>query len=142
MKTKRFFNLPKTLFLGALAILMITSLNSCSQKIYFERSSVVPAAEGKVTLSNDKNNNYVIKIQISNLADIERLEPPKNSYVVWLETDAGQARNIGRIASTNRLNVSFETVTAFKPSKIFITAEENESTQYPGTMLVLTTNRF
>lgn len=142
MKTKRLLNLPKTLFLVALAILMITSLNSCAKKIYFERSSVVPAAEGKVAVSNDKNNNYVIKIQISNLADIERLEPAKNSYVVWLETDGGQAKNIGRIASTNRLNVSFETVTAFKPSKIFITAEENESTQYPGTMLVLTTNRF
>lgn len=142
MKTKNIVTLIKTLFLGALVILLITSLNSCTKKIYFERSSVVPAAEGSLTVSNDKNNNYVIKMQISNLADIERLEPPKNSYVVWVETDSGQARNIGRIITTNKLNVTFETVTAFKPRKIFITAEENETTQYPGTMLVLTTNSF
>lgn len=117
-------------------------MNSCAKKIYFQTSSVVPAAEGKLTVTNDKNNNYVIKMQISNLADVERLEPPKNSYVVWMETDGGLAKNIGRIISTNKLNVSFETVTAFKPSKIFITAEVDESTQYPGSMLVLTTNRF
>lgn len=134
--------LTKTIFLLVATGMIVFSLNSCTKKIYFENSTVVPAAEGKVTVGNDKNNNYVIKMQISNLADVGRLQPPKNSYVVWIETDRGMARNIGRIITTNKLNVGFETVTAFKPNRIFITAEEDESTQYPGSMVVLTTPRF
>jgi hypothetical protein len=37
---------------------------------------------------------------------------------------------------------SFETVTSFQPTKIFITAEENESTQIPSEIIILTTNSF
>lgn len=142
MKTTKFNILTKTLFLfGMLAIVALT-MNSCNRKISFLTSSVVPAAEGQVTLKSDQNNNYVIRIDIKNLADVSRLQPPKSIYVVWMETDRGQARNIGGIISTNNLNVSFETVSSFKPIRIFITAEENERTQFPGSMEVLTTSRF
>ncbi len=81
-------------------------------------------------------------MQITNLADIERLQPAKKSYVVWMETGGSLAKNIGRISSSNKLNVSFETVSTTRPTKIFITAEEDETTQYPGSMVVLTTDRF
>ncbi len=102
----------------------------------------MPAAEGVVTVKEDKNNNYLIKLEITNLAAVDRLNPPKNTYVVWMETDRGAARNIGRIVTSNNLKVSFETVSSFRPTKIFITAEENENALYPGEMLVLTTNSF
>jgi len=142
MKQLRLNTLTRTFFLGVLATMIILSFHSCAQKALFLTSSVVPAAQGEVAVTKDKNNNYVIKMKISNLADVDRLQPPKNSYVVWMETDRGLARNIGRISTSNKLNVSFETVSSFKPNKIFITAEEDESTQYPGPMIVLTTNRF
>ena len=51
-------------------------------------------------------------------------------------------KNIGRINSSNNLNVSFETVSSFQPIKIFITAEADESTQAPSDMIVLTTDNF
>jgi hypothetical protein len=142
METTKTNFLTKTMLLFGMMAIMAFTMNSCTQKISFLTSSVVPAAEGRVVVKNDKNNNYVIQIEVTNLAEVSRLQPPKNSYVVWLETDRGQVRNIGSIVSSNNLKASFQTVSSFKPTRIFITAEENESTQYPGPMVVLTTNRF
>ena len=44
--------------------------------------------------------------------------------------------------SSNNLKVSFETVSSFKPTQIFITAEDNESAQYPGDQVVISTEKF
>ena len=141
-KRGSFYALSNTFLSGALLTMMIFSFTSCSPKITFLTSSVVPAAEGVVTVKEDKNNNFLIKVEITNLAAVDRLNPPKNTYVVWMETDRGAARNIGRIVTSNNLKVTFETVSSFRPTKIFITAEENENALYPGEMLVLTTNSF
>ena len=142
MKTKKMKTLTKTFLTGILATAMIFAFSSCAKKITFLTSSVVPAAEGQISVKNDKNNNYNIQMQITNLADIERLQPAKKSYVVWMETADNLPKNIGRISSSNKLKVSFETVSPMRPTKIFITAEDDEATQYPGKMVVLTTDRF
>jgi hypothetical protein len=119
---------------------------SCSQKIAFQSSSVVPAAEGTVKIKKDNNENYTIKIELINLTTPDRLQPPMNTYVVWMESDQAYVKNIGQINSStnflsNRLKSSFETVSSIKPTKIFITAENDGTVQYPGT-LVLTTASF
>ena len=134
--------LTGVLFSGVFITVMVFTLISCASRISFLASQVVPAAEGEITVKRDNNNNYSIKMEITNLAAVDRLEPPKNSYVVWMETERGAARNIGRIETSNNLKVTFETVSSFRPTKIFITAEENENALYPSEMVVLTTNRF
>jgi hypothetical protein len=63
-----------------------------------------------------------------------------------METDQQPAKNIGQINSSSgmlssRLKASFETVSSTKPSKIFITAEDDVSAQYPG-QVILTTDNF
>jgi len=142
MKPANLNTLTKTFLTGILATAMIFAFSSCAKKITFLTSSVVPAAEGQISVKNDKNNNYNIQMQITNLADIERLQPAKKSYVVWMETADNLPKNIGRISSSNKLKVSFETVSPMRPTKIFITAEDDEASQYPGSMVVLTTDRF
>ena len=137
----------KKLFLGALAVIMLLTFTSCGKNIAFQNSSIVPAAEGKVSVKKDSNKNYSIGIKISNLAEVNRLQPSKNVYVVWMETENSVVKNIGQIKSdtgfmSSKLKASFETVTSFEPSKIFITAEDNADVQYPGMQLILTTNRF
>ncbi|RBN51336.1 hypothetical protein [Flavobacterium psychrolimnae] len=137
----------KKLFLGALAVIMLLTFTSCGKNIAFQNSSIVPAAEGKVSVKKDSNKNYSIGIKISNLAEVTRLQPSKNVYVVWMETEESLVKNIGQIKSdtgfmSSKLKASFETVTSFEPSKIFITAEDNADVQYPGMQLILTTNRF
>ena len=137
----------KKVLIGAVALLFIASFSSCSKNISFQNSTIVPAAEGKVTIKKDSNKNYAVKIKISNLAEVKRLQPSKNVYVVWMETDENLVKNIGQIKSdtgfiSSKLKASFQTVTPFKPSKVFITAEDNQDAQYPWNLIVLTTKRF
>jgi hypothetical protein len=139
METSRIIATSKKMLLGIFTIVILMAFQSCATKAKFLTSTVVPAAEGEVTIKQDKNNNYIIKMSISNLADVARLEPARKGYVVWMEADQAYTRNIGLVTSSNNLNVTFETSATLKPTRIFITAEDNESVQYPGSMVVLTT---
>jgi hypothetical protein len=148
MESTKYKFFSRNILLGAtVALLIVLSFSSCAKKIAFQTSSTVPAARGKVTVNKDNNNNYVVKLKIENLAEVNRLESSKNAYVVWMETDESQIKNIGQIKSdskilSSKLKATFETVTSFKPTKIFITAEDDANSQYPGSQLVLETNRF
>lgn len=137
----------KKILLSLFSIMTLISFNSCAKKIAFQTSSIVPAARGDVKIKKDENKNYLIQIQLENLAEVSRIEPPKNVYVVWMETDDTSVKNIGQIKSdskflSSKLKASFETATPFKPSKIFITAEDNADVQYPGMQLIMETSNF
>jgi hypothetical protein len=142
METTRLNTKILKIFLGFLTVMIMLPLSLQAKKVRFIQSSVVPAAEGYVIIKEDRNKNNTIKIRIKNLAEIERLDPAMKSYVVWMVTDRERTINIGRINSSNKLKVTFDAVSSFKPIKIFITAEENESAQYPGQKVVLTTDNF
>ena len=129
------------LFIIFLVVLFVFS--SCAKKISFLNSRIVPAARGQVAIKNDKNKNYNIKIQLSYLAEPDRLQPPKSTYVVWMVSDESEIPiNLGQIIGTSKLNINFETVSASKPRRIFITAEDDASIQYPANTVVLETNNF
>ena len=138
----------------AKAFLLLTAIfgilflfSSCARKASFISSSVVPAAEGTVKVKKDNNSNYDIHVSLTNLAEPNKLSPAKNLYVVWMDTDHNGTKNIGQINSSTgflsgKLKASFETVSSFKPVKVFITAEDDASVAYPGTHLILTTANF
>lgn len=91
--------------------------------------------------------NYVIHVHISELAEVSRLSPPRQSYVIWMVTNEDVTKNIGKINSkiggmSKQLNASFETVSTFKPNKIFITAEDDASVQFPNSQIILPIDRF
>jgi len=147
MKETRLIKLTKNIFLSILTTLILFSFESCAKKITFLTSSVVPAARGSVNVKRDKNKNYVIQIHLLHLAEVNRLQPPKQTYVVWMVTDQNIAKNLGQIKSSTsflskKIKGSLETVSAFKPTKIFITAEDDGSIQYPGMQVVLSTDNF
>jgi hypothetical protein len=139
--------LTNKIFIGAFALLVLFSFDTSAKKVQFLTSTVVPAARGSVKINRDKNLNYIISIKISNLAEVYRLEPSKLTYVVWLVTEDGITMNMGKIKSTvgflsKSLTATFETATSLKPVKIFITAEDDPSRQYPGKEVALTTSTF
>lgn len=143
MKTIKLISATKKIFLGVLTTIILFSFTSCSRKITFLVSSVVPAARGTVEVSTDKNKNFLINLQVSNLAEVERLQPPRKVYVVWLVIEQGLTKNIGQIkSSSSKLTGSLETVSSFKPIKVFITAEDDTEVQIPGEMLVMSTDNF
>ncbi len=137
----------KNLFSMVTAIALVFCLASCSRKISFQTSSVVPSAEGSVKVKKDNNNNYSIDLNVIRLADPMRLEPSKSTYVVWIETAENGSKNIGSLNTSSSLfsktlKSSLKTVSPFKPISVFITAENNTNIQYPGSQVVLRTNRF
>ncbi len=147
MKNNRFNRLKRNTFISVLISILIFSLSSCSVNKRFLASSVVPAAEGKVKVKQDKSQNYNIQVSVSGLAEVERLNTNKNNYVVWMLTDQGRTENLGLLNTSGgmfskRLKASLETSSSYKPSKVFITAEENTNVQYPSKEIVLTTANF
>ncbi len=121
-------------------VMLSVFLSSCETKIDFLTSAVVPAARGYAKVTTDNNKNYKIYISISSLAESTRLTPSKNTYVVWIVDTNSNAQNIGQI-QTSKMSASLETVSSFKPSKIFITAEDAGNVQYPS-QTILTTAKF
>ncbi len=127
----------------ALVVAMLV-LSSCGTTKYnFSTSSAVPAAEGTVKVKKDGNSNYKIELDVMRLAEASRLSPPKQMYVVWMETEQNGRKNIGQLKTSsaflsNTLKSSLSTVSSFKPTGFFITAEDDANVSYPGTVILST----
>ena len=145
MNTKIQSTLSQNIFLCLFGIMTIFLFESCARKIAFQSSTIVPGAEGTVKVKKDNNSNYTIQVELSNLAEPSKLEPAMKTYVIWMETEQEPVKNIGQINSSSsflskRLKANFETVSSIKPTRIFITAEDDGTIQYPGTKILTTTS--
>ena len=132
--------------LYAIALILFFALffTSCATQYNFGNSFVVPAAVGSVKVKMDKNNNYQIDLNVKRLADPKRLNPAKEVYVVWMETEQEGRKNIGQLKTgssmlSSALKSSLKTVSSSKPLAFFITAEDNADMQYPAGEEVLRT---
>ena len=147
MKSIHFYKKVNSYCWVAMLSVVLVLLASCARKIQFTASNVVPAAQGTVKMKKDANNNYSIQINVKNLATPERLQPPKSVYVVWAETAGRSAQNLGQLKTSSgmfsdALKASLNAVSSFKPSRIFITAEDRSNIEYPGSYTVLNTTSF
>lgn len=120
--------------------------SSCARKAMFEKSVSVPGASGKVKVKRGNNNNYAIDVDVRDLTTPGNLIPPQKVYIVWNESNNG-VFNIGRIETSRSFlsrgfKAELNTKSSSKPNRIFITAEDNDNTLYPGPQIVLTTPSF
>lgn len=139
--------IEKKIISGIFIITLMLLMASCSSSEQFLNSSVVPAATGKVKMKQDGNQNYVIKVQIDDLADVERLQSSKDTYVLWMETDRGTNENMGQLKSSTSFlskqhGASLETVSSYKPIRFYVTAENGIDVRYPDSVEIMTTNKF
>lgn len=130
----------------AVFVLLLVCFSACARKMTFARSVVVPAAEGRVKIKKDKNDNYAIDVSVRNLAEARNLRPPKQTYVVWMQTRDDGTKNIGQLNSSSgflskKLKGSLSTVSSHRPTSFFITAEDVGDVQHPGPQTVLVTER-
>ena len=105
---------------------------SCGTAKKFPLSDLVPAAEITVSKKQDNNNNFIIEVIAKNLASANRLDPPKNNYVVWIVTEDNGIKNVGQLSNKNAKKVELETTTPFNVKEIFITAEDEGNITYPS----------
>jgi len=106
---------------------------------------VVPAANGYIKIKSTKNN-YSIDLVLRNLAKAKNLMPPRETYIVWAETNDG-IKKLGEMNSSGRLfskslKATLGATLAHKPKKVFITAEDDRDVLYPGMQVVLQTEPF
>lgn len=147
MKTLISNQFTKKTFFGLFLATILLFVTSCETTVPFLTSSVVPAATGTVKVKKDDNQNYAIKVQVENLAEVERLQSSKQMYIVWMETERGNAENLGQLNTSSgfmskKLSASLETVSSFKPVRFFITTEFMQNVRYPGSEEILTTDKF
>ena len=91
----------------------------------------MPAAEISATQKEDKNGNIKVGLKVEHLASPDRLNPPKNTYVIWVYAPKVGNINIGQLPVKNGKSASFETIVPYKVSEIFITAEDERNGTYP-----------
>ncbi|WP_198170268.1 hypothetical protein [Mucilaginibacter arboris] len=119
-----------------LAVLFLFSASSCSTKLKFATSNVVPAAQGSVKIGRDDNGNYELDLNILHLTEPSRLSPSKELYVVWMETKNNGTKNIGQLKSasgffSSTLKASFHTVTSFEPKGFFLPQKTMPTSKVP-----------
>jgi len=134
----------KKLLSLVISLIVVLIFSSCTPKMMFGVSTIAPGAEGSARVSTNKNGNHVLSVNVLNLTEPQRLTPSKSVYVVWIETDVSDAKNIGMIKVSTGLfsktyKGSFKTICVTKPTKVFITAEDSGNVQYPGPQVVLKT---
>jgi hypothetical protein len=147
MKTKQLYQMKRNFLSGFLMFAMMFLIVSCSTSESFLNSSVVPGATGDVKVKRDKNQNYVINLEVADLATVDKLQTSKQMYVVWMETERGNFENLGQMQTSTgflkkQRTASLETVSSFKPVRFFITAENEKNARYPDRETILTTDTF
>ncbi|WP_240032144.1 hypothetical protein [Psychroflexus aestuariivivens] len=129
-----------------LVLVSVFLMMACAQKVAFPVSNVVPGAEVEAKIKTDNNDNYEIDLKVKNLTSPDRLEPPKEMYVVWVETERG-TKNLGRLEISKGMfsgtrSGSLKTVSPYKPKRILITAENSSSNNEPGSQVILSSEEI
>lgn len=129
-----------------LTVLVLIFITSCGTKVNFPVSRVAPGADITAKVKKDGNDNYKIDLRAENLTSPDRLDPPKQMYVVWIETARG-TKNIGKLNMSSSMlsstkKGSLSTTTAFEPKRIIITAEDTSTNNEPGTFVIVSSENF
>ena len=161
MTTRTISSHSKKIILSISATLMLSFLFSCAKKTTAigksetpapteatTATTTIPETKGMVLIKRDVNSNYVVQINLRELEASKQLDPASSkSYIVWMDTDNRKPINLGQINSntgwlTDKSKASFEGVSEFKPTKVFITTEDNATVKTSGKQIVWSTNRF
>lgn len=100
-------------------------------------TGATPAAEGKVTSSNDRNGNTDIEVQVKHMATPQALTPARNAYVVWVQPRGKDAEMLGVLRVNQDLEGSLKATTPYKDFDIFVSAEDNPKPEAPSGMVIL-----
>lgn len=83
---------------------------------------------------------------MKNLAESAKLPPLRETWVAWMETEHN-GEDIGQINSSNgllscQLRALLIMVSPFKPTRVFIAADDFASAPFPGRQMIISTGIF
>ena len=111
---------------------------SSGKTFHMDADPSVPAASGTVHAQLDKSNgNTKLDIKVNNLARPSSLNPPANTYLVWVRPNNGDAVREGSIGLNNDLNGELHALTVLKSFDLFITPEQSNTVTSPSGREVL-----
>lgn len=105
-------------------------------------TSLLPAAQGTVTLSKKDQANQIVRVVVHHLAPPENLNPSSvelgshpaapQTYVVWIQPmNGGPAENVGVLVPDKNLDAELTTTTAQHKFDLFVTAEASPTQTTP-----------
>ena len=149
MKTINIISNSKQILFGIVLTMTVFFISSCASKSTTTTTATpmtpksTPESKSQLLVKRDANNNYVIQIDLINLAKLNKSIPTKGAYMVWMLSDNNSTTNLG-IITNEMLDLSknskpvFEGITKLKPLKVFITEEDNAAAKKPGQNTVWT----
>jgi hypothetical protein len=94
-------------------------------------SSVVLAAEGKVTARVGDNLNTNLDVEVKHLAPPGKVVQGARVYVVWVRPASGAVQNVGALRLNENLEGKFTTVTPYREFTLWVTPETSATVQAP-----------
>ncbi|UFS72120.1 hypothetical protein LPW11_07995 [Geomonas sp. RF6] len=123
----------------AAAVFLFAGVSGCAHKTEVQSSTALPAALGEAQTSLDDNGNTRVRLVLNHVAPPQNLQPPKNTYVVWVETPDKQMYNLGQLKIDEDRNGKLTGITPLKVFRLVVTAEDYGTAQTPSSQVVLTT---
>jgi hypothetical protein len=114
----------------------------CAHKVIFEGSPLLPAADAKVKVGTDRNENTLVELVLKHVAPAKRLWPPKLLYVVWAESEEGKLVQLGQLRVNENREGHFNGTTPFDKLRLVITAEDEPRPEKPRLPYMLATEFF
>lgn len=130
-----------------LGIGLSIGISSCAGPTDFLSSAFIPNARGYVKVSTDRDEQYVVKVNLKNLIPLPQHPEMNSSYVVWMVSDGGLTEKIGVLESSTLLftkihSTTFKLESRLIPAKIYITAEDNPGNSSSNSEIVFSTSTF
>ena len=135
-------------FLSVLSGIVFTiGISSCAGPADLLSSAFIPNPRGFVKVSTDRNEQYVVRVNLKNLIPLPQLSATHPAYVVWMVSDEGSTEKIGSLESSTLFftkihSATFKLETKLIPAKIYITAEDNPGNSYSNSEIVFSTSTF
>lgn len=117
-------------YLALFSAIILTT--SCAHTSKFPVSDLVPAADITAKIKKQGKLNYLIIITANNLAASNRLNPPKEIYIIWAVSESRVTRNVGYFIQQNAEKAIYQASFPYRPIEVFITAEDEEDLCKPS----------
>ena len=136
--------------LKALAIpLLVFGTFACSwmgmtkkNEVRLTQSTLAPAADAKAKISLDKNDNARVDLKVKDLAEPGNLQPPKQTYAVWAQTEDGTNYLLGRLDVNENGSGQLKSTVPAKTFRILVTAEDVVKPQEPPSKEVVLSSNY